>query len=57
MCCAVLCCVTGKVVNTCSFIISLIVVLCLIGIVFMEIFDLVSYAFRIYNDGNGIEMS
>ena len=57
MCCAVLCCVTGKVVNTCSFIISLIVVLCLIGIVFMEIFDLVSYALGIYSDGNGIEMS
>ena len=57
MCCAVLCCVSGKVVNTCSFIISAIVVLCLIGIVFMEIIDLVSYALGIYNDGNGIEMS
>ena len=56
-CCAVLCCVTGKVINACSFIICLIVVLCIIGIAFMEIFDLVSYGLGLYSDGNGIGMS
>ena len=56
-CCAVLCCVTGKVVNTFSFVICVIVVLCIIGIVFMEVFDLFCYAFGFYKDGNGVKMS
>ncbi len=58
MCCSVLCCVVGKpTYNTCSLILCLIVVLCIIGIIIMQIFDLVSYALGIYNDGNGVEMS
>ena len=56
-CCAVLCCVTGKIVNCCSFVICTIVVLCIIGIAFMELFDLISYAFGFYTDGNGINLS
>ena len=55
-CCSVLCCVAGKVVNACSIIISILVVLCLVGLVLMEIFDLVGYGFGIYTDGNGITL-
>ena len=57
MCCAVLCCVTSKDANPFSIIICSILVLCLISIALMEIFDLVSYAFGLYNDGNGIMMN
>ena len=56
-CCTVLICLPKKDVNACSVIVCLIVVLCIIGLIFMEIFDLVSYGLGIYNDGNGIEMS
>ena len=56
-CCTVLICLPKKDVNACSVIVCLIVVLCIIGIIFMQIFDLVSYGLGIYNDGNGIEMS
>ena len=58
MCCSILCCVVGKPSNnTCSLILCLIAVLSIIGIIVMEIFDLVSYALGIYTDGNGVEMS
>ena len=57
MCCAALCCVNVKAINSCSFVISLILILSLIGLIIMEIFDLLFYAIGFYNDGNGIEMS
>ena len=56
MCCSILCCAAGKILNICSTIICIIVVLSLIGLVFMEIFDLVGYGLGIYTDGNGIAM-
>ena len=55
-CCCVLCCIPGKNLNACSISMCIIVVLCIISLVVMEIFDLVSYGLGIYNDGNGIEM-
>ena len=55
-CCCVLCCFPGKDLNVCSISMCIIVVLCIISLVVMEIFDLVSYGLGIYNDGNGIEM-
>ena len=55
-CCCVLCCFPGKDLNACSISMCIIVVLCIISLVVMEIFDLVSYGLGIYNDGNGIEM-
>ena len=57
MCCSILCCAAGKILGACSVIISLIVVLSLIGLILMEIFDLVGYGLGIYNDGNGVMMS
>ena len=57
MCCTILCCVNVKAINGCSFFISLVLVLCIIGILVMQIFDLIGYALGIYNDGNGVEMS
>ena len=57
MCCTTLCCVNVKAINSCSFVISLILILSLIGLIIMEIFDLLFYAIGFYNDGNGIEMS
>ena len=55
-CCCVLCCFPGKDLNVCSISMCIIVVLCIISLIVMEIFDLVSYGLGIYNDGNGIEM-
>ena len=57
MCCSLLCCAAGKMLGACSSIISLIVILSLVGLILMEIFDLVGYGFGIYNDGNGVIMS
>ena len=57
MCCTILCCVNVKAVNGCSFFISLVLVLCIIGILAMQIFDLIGYALGIYKDGNGVELS
>ena len=55
-CCCVLCCFPGKDLNVCSISMCIMVVLCIISLIVMEIFDLVSYGLGIYNDGNGIEM-
>ena len=52
---SVLCCFVGKVVSVCSTITCFLIVLCLVGLVFMEIFDLVSYGLGFYYDGNGIQ--
>ena len=57
MFCSVLCCVAGKVINACSVIISLLVILSILALICMQIFDLVSYGLGIYKDGNGIEMN
>ena len=56
MCCAALCCVNVKAINSCSFVISLILILSIIGLFIMQICDLLFYAIGFYNDGNGIEM-
>ena len=57
MCCGVLCCVNIKDINSCSFIICLILVLNIIALLIMQMCDLIFYALGIYNDGYGIEMS
>ena len=57
MCCSVLCCVVGKVLSACSAIICILVLLSIIGLVFMEVFDLVSYGLGLYPDGNGVKMN
>ncbi len=57
MCCSVLCCVVGKVLSACSAIICILVLLSIIGLVFMEVFDLISYGLGFYYDGNGVKMS
>ena len=57
MCCTVLCCSNVKGLNGCQFIVCLILVLCIIGILVLQIFDLIGYALGIYNDGNGVEMA
>ena len=54
--CSLLCCVIGKVVNACTTIIFVIVILSLIGLVFMEVFDIISYLLGFYRDGNGVNM-
>ena len=36
---------------------TILILLCILGIFFMQIFDLIGYAFGIYLDGNGVEMS
>ena len=57
MCCSMICCGNAKVAKGCQFIIALLIVLCVIGILGMQIFDLIGYALGIYKDGNGVEMS
>ena len=56
-CCGVICLNAKRQITFCSVVTCLIVVLSLLGIVVMEIFDLVSYGFGLYKDGNGIEMN
>ena len=69
-CCCVLCFVASKKrtnenanddsnekSNACSFIVCIIFVLSLIGLVIMEVFDLVCYGLGLYLDGNGVPMN
>ena len=56
MFCSILCCIVGKVINACSIIVFLIILLSVLGLVIMEIFDLISYGLGIYKDGKGFEM-
>ena len=43
--------------NSGTITLSFLIILCLLGIVLMQIFDLIGYACGIYLDGNGVEMS
>ena len=56
MFCSILCCIAVKVINACTIIIFLTILLSVLGLVFMEIFDLLSYGLGIYKDGKGYEM-
>ena len=43
--------------NSGTITLSFLIILCLLGIVLMQIFDLIGYACGIYLDGNGVEMN
>ena len=55
-----MCCLLAKNrndTNAGSIILTIIIILSLVGLILMQIFDLIGYAAGIYSDGNGVEMN
>ena len=40
-----------------TIILAIVIILCLLSLIFMQIFDLIGYAAGIYVDGNGVELN
>ena len=56
MCYCLLACVFGKVITAYSILICFVVIVCIISLIVLQIYDLFSYAFGFYSDGNDVVM-